>query len=159
MIDPPKNVTQDRSDKLFSAYPKTTPLFQPGAGLFSTQLQDSSILMKPEILKSIRVTETQTFLPKTTFQHQGPSAFQNRQEQLSQQEQLSSQEQLSQQIAGKPKPNNSEPSYPTSNLSIEWWPKRITKTQANGILRRLIGVSRVSRTFRCHCASKAAERY
>ena len=68
VIDPPKNVTQDRGDKHFSAYLKTTPLFQPGAGLFLTQLKDSSILKKPEIPKSIRVTESQTFLPKTTFQ-------------------------------------------------------------------------------------------
>ena len=79
VIDPPKNVTQERIDKRFSAYPKTTPLFQPGTGLFSTKLQDSSILKKPEIPKSIRVTESQTFLPKTTFQNQRPSAFQNRQ--------------------------------------------------------------------------------
>ena len=27
VINPPKNVTQDRGDKRFSAYPKTTPLF------------------------------------------------------------------------------------------------------------------------------------
>ena len=67
VIDPPKNVTQDRGDKRFSAYPKTTTLFQPGAGLFSAQLQDSSILKKPEIPKSIRVTE-QTLFSKTTFQ-------------------------------------------------------------------------------------------
>ena len=56
VIDPPKNVTQERGNKRFSAYPKTTSLFQPGAGLFSAQLQDSSILKKPEIPKSIRVT-------------------------------------------------------------------------------------------------------
>ena len=30
VIDPHKNVTQDRGDKHFSAYSKTTPLFQPG---------------------------------------------------------------------------------------------------------------------------------
>ena len=79
VIEPPENVTQDRGDKRFSSYPNTTPLFQPGAGLFSAQLQDSSILKKPEIPKSITVTEPHTFLPKTTFQQQGPSAFQNRQ--------------------------------------------------------------------------------
>ena len=79
VIDPPKNVTQDRGDKRFGTYPKTTPLFQRGAGLFSTQLQDSSILKKPEIPKSIRVTEQQKFLPKTTLQQQGPSDFLNRQ--------------------------------------------------------------------------------
>ena len=83
LIDPSKNVTQDRSDKSFSTYPKTTPLFQPGAGLFSTQLQDSSILKKPEIPKSIRVTEPQTFLPKTTFAQQEPLAFQNMQKRQS----------------------------------------------------------------------------
>ena len=78
LINAPKNVTQDRKIKRFSAYSKTTPLFQPGAGLFSVQLQDSIILKKPEIPKSIRVTQPQTFLPKTTFQQQGPSAFQSR---------------------------------------------------------------------------------
>ena len=31
VIDPPKNFTPDRGDKHFSAYPKTTPLFQLGA--------------------------------------------------------------------------------------------------------------------------------
>ena len=30
VIDPTTNVTQDRVDKRFSTYPKTTPLFQPG---------------------------------------------------------------------------------------------------------------------------------
>ena len=30
VIDPPTNITQDRVDKCFSTYPKTTPLFQPG---------------------------------------------------------------------------------------------------------------------------------
>ena len=29
VIDPPKNVTHDRGDKRFSAYPKSTPLFPP----------------------------------------------------------------------------------------------------------------------------------
>ena len=57
VIDPTTNVTQDRVDKRFSAYPKTTPLFQPGEGLFSTQLTEPSILKKPEIRKPIRVTE------------------------------------------------------------------------------------------------------
>ena len=79
VIDPPKIVTQDRRDKSFSAYPKITPLLQPDAGLFSAQLQDSSILKKPEIPKSISLTDSQTFLPKTTFQQQEPSAFQYRQ--------------------------------------------------------------------------------
>ena len=64
LIDPPKNVSQDRGDKRFSVYPKTVPLFQPGVGLFSTQLQDSSILNKLEIPKSIRVAEPQTFCPR-----------------------------------------------------------------------------------------------
>ena len=79
MIDPPKIITQDRDDKNFTAYPKTTLLFQPDAGLFSAQLQDSIILKKPEIPKSIRVTESETFLRRTTFHQQAPSAFQNRQ--------------------------------------------------------------------------------
>ena len=77
VINPPKNVTQDRGDKRFSTYPKTTRLFQPGAGIFSTQLQDSSILKKPKIPKSIRVSQPETLLPNTTFQRQGPSAFQH----------------------------------------------------------------------------------
>ena len=79
VIVPPKNLTYNRSDKRSSFYPKTTLLFQPDARLFSTQLQDSKTLKKPEIPKSISVTEPQKFLPKTTFQQQGPSAFQNRQ--------------------------------------------------------------------------------
>ena len=49
VIDPPTSVTQDRVDKRFSTYPKTTPLFQPGEGLISTQLPEPSILKKPEI--------------------------------------------------------------------------------------------------------------
>ena len=57
VIDPPTNVTQDRVEKRFSIYPKTTPLFQPGERLFSTQLTEPSILKKPEIRKPIRVTE------------------------------------------------------------------------------------------------------
>ena len=44
VIDPPKNVTQDRVDKCVSTYPKTTPLFQPGEGLFSTHLTEPIIL-------------------------------------------------------------------------------------------------------------------
>ena len=56
VIDPPTNVTQDRVNKRFSAYLKTTPLFQPGEGLFSTQLIEPSILKKPEIRKPTRVT-------------------------------------------------------------------------------------------------------
>ena len=48
VINPPKNVTQERSDKRFTAYPKITPLFQLGVELSSTQLQESSILKKPE---------------------------------------------------------------------------------------------------------------
>ena len=78
VINPPKDVTQDRGDKRFRTYPKTTPLFQPAAGFFSADLQDSSILKKPEIPKSTRATEAQTFLPKTRFEQQGPSAFQNK---------------------------------------------------------------------------------
>ena len=79
VIDTPKNVTKVRVDKRFSAYLKTSPLFQPGTGLCSTQLQDSSILKKPKIPKTIRVTEPQTLLPKTTFQQQKLSMFPNRQ--------------------------------------------------------------------------------
>ena len=44
VIDPPTNVTKVRADKRFSTYPKTTPLFQPGERLFSTQLAEPSIL-------------------------------------------------------------------------------------------------------------------
>ena len=78
VIDPPTNVTQDRVDKRFSTYPKTTPLFQPGEGLFSTQLPEPSILKKPEIRKIIRVTDQAPPLTRTPFQQQGTSAFQDR---------------------------------------------------------------------------------
>ena len=78
-IDPPTNVTQDRVDKRFSTYPKTTPLFKPGEGVFSTQLTEPSILKKPEIRKPIRITDPQAPpLTKTTFQQQGMSAVQDR---------------------------------------------------------------------------------
>ena len=69
--------------------PKTTPLFEPRAGLFSTQLPDSTTLKKPEIPKSIRVTEPQTIMPKTTFQQQEPSAFKKQAKKTECQEQLS----------------------------------------------------------------------
>ena len=59
VIDPPTNVTQGRVDKRFSTYTKTTPLLQPGEGLFSTQLTEPSILNKPEIRKLIKVTDPQ----------------------------------------------------------------------------------------------------
>ena len=78
-IDPPTNVTQDRVDKHSSTYPKTTPLFQPVEGLFSTQLTESSILKKPEIRKPIRVTDPSASpLTRTTFEQQGTSAVQDR---------------------------------------------------------------------------------
>ena len=73
-IDPPTNVTQDRVDKRFSSYPKTTPLFQPGEWLFSTQLTEPRILKKPEIRKPIRVTDP----PAPQHQQQGTSAVQDR---------------------------------------------------------------------------------
>ena len=66
-LSPPENVTRGGGDKRFSAYPKPNSLFQAGAGLFSTQLQGSSILKKPEIPKPIRVTEPQTILLKRNF--------------------------------------------------------------------------------------------
>ena len=79
VIDPPTNVTQERVDKGFSTYPKTTPLFQPGEGLFSTQLTEPSIFKKPEVLKPIRVTDPRAPpLTRTTFQQQGTSAVQTR---------------------------------------------------------------------------------
>ena len=79
VIDPPTKVRQDRFDIRFSTYPKTTPLFQPGEGLFSTQLIEPSILRKPEIRKIIRVTDTPAPpLTRTTFQQQGKSAVQDR---------------------------------------------------------------------------------
>ena len=46
VIDPAAIVTKDRADKRFSICPKTTPLFQPGERLFSTQLTEPSILKK-----------------------------------------------------------------------------------------------------------------
>ena len=79
VIDPPTNVTKDRADKRFSTYPKTTPLFQPGERLFSTQLAEPSILKKPEIRKPIRVTDPPAPpLTRTTFQQQGTSEVQDR---------------------------------------------------------------------------------
>ena len=78
VIGLPTNVTQDRADKRFRTYPKTTPLFQPGEGLFSTQLTEPSILKKREIRKPIRVTEPAPPLTRTTFQLQGTSAVQDR---------------------------------------------------------------------------------
>ena len=79
LIDPPTNVTKDSADKRFSTYPKTTPLFQPGKRLFSTQLAESSILKKPEVRKPIRVTNPPAPpLTRPTFQQQGTSAVQTR---------------------------------------------------------------------------------
>ena len=78
VVDPPKNGTQDIGDKRFIAYLKTTPLFQPVAGLFSAPLTEPRIIKNPEIRKSIRVTDPQTRLTKTTFQQQGTSVSQNR---------------------------------------------------------------------------------
>ena len=78
-IDLPTNVIKDRFDKRFSTYPKTTPMFQPGEGLFSTQLTEPSILMKPEVRKSVRLTDPPVPpLTRTTFQQQGTSAVQDR---------------------------------------------------------------------------------
>ena len=78
VIEPPTNVTQDRVDKHFSTYPKITPLFQPGDGFFSTQLREPSILRKPEIRKSIRITDPPAPLTRATFQQQVTSAVQDR---------------------------------------------------------------------------------
>ena len=79
VFDPPANVTKDRADKRFSTYPKTTPLFQPGERLFSTQLTEPSILKKPEVRKPIRVTDPPAPpLTRTMFQQQGTSALQTR---------------------------------------------------------------------------------
>ena len=55
-----------------------TLLFQPGEGLFSTQLTEPSILKKPEICKSLRVMHPPPPLTRTTFQQQGTSAVQCR---------------------------------------------------------------------------------
>ena len=77
VLDPPTNITQNRIDKRFGTCPKTTPLFQPGEGLFSTQLTEPSILRKPEIRKPIRVTNPPT-LTRTIFQQQKTSAVQPR---------------------------------------------------------------------------------
>ena len=78
VIDPPTNVTQDSVDKRFSTYPKTTPRFQPGEGIFSTQLTEPSILKKPEIGKPIRVTDPPAPLTRTTFQQREAPAVQDR---------------------------------------------------------------------------------
>ena len=79
VIDPPANVTKERTDKRFSTYPKTTPLFQPGERIFSTQLAEPIILNKPEICTPIRVTDPPAPpLTRTTFQQQGTSAVEER---------------------------------------------------------------------------------
>ena len=49
LFDQPTNVTQAKGDKRFSAYPKTTPIFQPALRLFSVPLAEPSILKKPDI--------------------------------------------------------------------------------------------------------------
>ena len=79
VIDPPTNVINDRADKRFSTYPKTTPLFQPGKRLFSTQLAEPSFLKKPEVRKPLRVTDPPApLLTRTAFQQQETSAVQDR---------------------------------------------------------------------------------
>ena len=75
----PKNVTQERSDKRCSAYPKTTTLFQPGVEIFSPPRQEPSFLKRSEIPKSIRVTDPPVHLSRTTFQQQGTSTVLNKQ--------------------------------------------------------------------------------
>ena len=62
----------------FERLPENYHVIPTRCRTFATQLQDSSILKKPEIPKSIRATEPLTFLPKTTFQQQRPSTFLNR---------------------------------------------------------------------------------
>ena len=79
VVEPLKNVTQDRSDKRFSAYPKTTTLFQPVVEIFSPARQEPSFLKRSEIPKSIRVTDPPVHLSRTTFQQQGTSTTQNKQ--------------------------------------------------------------------------------
>ena len=79
VIDPPTNAMKGRADKRFSTYPKTTPLFQQGEGLFSTRLTEPSILKKLELRKPIRVTDPPAApLTRPTFQQQGTSAIQTR---------------------------------------------------------------------------------
>ena len=74
-----QQMSHRRVDKRFSTYPKTTPLFQPGEGLFSTQLTKPSILKKPEVHKPIRVTDPPAPpLTGKTFQQQRTSAIQTR---------------------------------------------------------------------------------
>ena len=53
-----------------------------------------------------------------------------------------SQAQLSQQIAGKPKPNNSEPSYPTNSL-----PREDCRNSNGQSFRRPLGVARMGGFF------------
>ena len=55
-----------------------TPLFQPGEGLFSTQLTEPSILRKRKNREPIRLTGPPALLTRTTFQRQGTSAVQPR---------------------------------------------------------------------------------
>ena len=79
LMDPPRNVTQDKNEKKFSTYLKTSQQFQPCVGFISIQLHDSNFPKKQEVHKRISVTELQTLLPKMTFQEQGMRAIQNRQ--------------------------------------------------------------------------------
>ena len=68
VMDPHTNFKQDRVDKRFTTYLKTTALFQPGEGLFPMELTEPSFVTKPKIRRSIRVTEPPAPLTKTTFQ-------------------------------------------------------------------------------------------
>ena len=54
--DFPKNGTQDIGDERFITNWKTTPLFNPEVGLFSWPLVNPSVIKKPEIHKSVKVT-------------------------------------------------------------------------------------------------------
>ena len=79
VVEPPKNVTQDGSDKRFSAYPKTTTLLQPDVGIFSPPRQEPSFLKRSESPKSFRMTDPPVHLSRTTFQQQGTSTVLNKQ--------------------------------------------------------------------------------
>ena len=151
VIDPPTNVTQQRVDKRFSTYPKTTPLFQTGEGLFSLQLTEPSILRKPKIRKPNRVTQPQAPLTRRRLQQQGTSAVQpiNRSQSsinISRNNSAESRDKLN---------------YSSSHLpnSTEQWCQWPAKTKADWVFRRPPGMARVVKSFWCGWSSKANQRY
>ena len=149
VIDPPTNVTQDRNDKRFSTYPKSTPLFQPGEGILSTQLTEPNILRKPKICKPIGVMDTPAPpLTRTTFQQQGTSAVQDRNRSpinSSKQFCLKLSKQFCREQKQKHNQSNQSPSHlPTSSKQ---WCQWLSRTKTDLVSRRPPGMVRMARSF------------